>query len=152
MSKFLSFLVACLIMLIPCKSEAQVPVRQAQIFLNSNTQIDGCGTGQEIWQIMTGTCEAPATTPWIQTLRVRVGTTVVNIPRANVTRLTTAAECTPTAAPCLRTAPVTLPAGQVTLAFVTNAGEEGAPSAAIPFSPTTVLPSAPATPRLVVLP
>jgi hypothetical protein len=133
-------------------ASAQVPVKQARIFLDSVTQTNACNASQETWQIMSGTCAAPGTTPWIQNLRIRVGTTQIDIPRANVSRLTTAGECTPNAPPCLRANPVTLPAGNVTVAFVTGDGEEGAPSAAVPFSPTAALPSAPAGPRLVVVP
>jgi len=133
-------------------ASAQVPTRQARIFLDSVSQTNACNASQETWQIMSGTCTTPGTTPWVQNLRVRIGTTVIDIPRANVTRLTTAADCGPNTVPCLRTNPVSLPAGSVTVAFVTGAGEEGAPSAAVPFSPVAAEPSAPATPRLVPVP
>ena len=131
---------------------AQVPTRQARFFLDSVSQTNACNANQETWLIMSGTCSAPGTTPWVQTVRMRIGSTTVDVPRANVTRLTAATECAPNAAPCLRSAPVTIPAGNVTFAFVTGAGDESEPSAAIPFSPAAAQPSVPGAPRLVVTP
>jgi len=153
MFKILANLVLALIVLVPNLVNAQVPTKQARLFLDSNQQTDACGASQEIWQIMDGTCIAPGTTPWVQTLRVRLGSSIINVPRANITRLTLAAECTPNPAPCLRTSAISLPAaGNVTVSFVTGAGDEGGPSAAVPFSPVAALPSAPGTLRLEILP
>lgn len=131
---------------------AQAPVRRAIVFADSSTQANGCDTQQETFLIMDGTCASPGTTPWVQTLRIASNSVVINVPRAQVQRLTTTAACAPNAVPCLRVNDVPIPAGNVTLRWVTGAGLEGDASAAVPFSPAQVPPSAPVTVRVVPAP
>lgn len=122
---------------------AQVPTdnRRSLIF-DSVSQPNCSGTPAETWMFTNGTCAIPGTLPWVSQVRVTSGSVITNVPRAQVVRLTNAAECAPNAAPCLRINDIALSAGNVTVSFVSDTGVVGAPSAAVPFSPVQVPPTA----------
>lgn len=130
--------------LTPTLASAQVPTdnRRTLIF-DSVSQPNCSGQPFETWQYLNGTCAVPGTLPWISSVRITSGSVITNVPRAQVQRLTTTAECSPNAVPCLRIQDVPLSAGNVTVAFVSDTGVVGAPSAAVPFNPAQVPPTAP---------
>lgn len=127
---------------------AQVPTdnRRSLIF-DSVSQPNCSGQPFETWMYTNGTCAIPGTLPWITQVRITSGGVITNVPRAQVIRLTTAAECTPNAVPCLKINDVVL-AGDTQVAFVSDTGVVGAASAVVPFSPAKVPPTAPTTLRL----
>lgn len=130
-------------------ASAQVPTdnRRTLIF-DSVSQPNCSGVPFETWLYTNGTCAVPGTLPWVSQVRVTSAGVITNVPRAQVQRLTTTAECSPNAVPCLRIQDVALGNGNVTVAFVSDTGVVGAASAAVPFSPTQIPPTAPTTLRL----
>lgn len=127
-----------------------VPGPRVNLLLD-DPQLPACDNPANLnaWNFIYGSCYRPANVaigdPWITGVRVTfTGTTTVSsiIPKAQVTRETTATRCAPGTAPCLRLQDVAAVVGSanVTTRFVFGDGTEGGPSNTIPFSgaPPTV--------------
>lgn len=123
-------------------SHAQVPTDNRRTLIFDSVSQAACSGTFEVWNMHNGTCSTTGVQPWVSQVRVVSGGVITNVPRAQVQRLTVAADCSPNAVPCLRIQDVVLN-GSTTVAFVTDTGVVGAASAAVPFSPAAVPPIAP---------
>lgn len=155
---FFVFLLLLVVLLAPAWAQTTVPGPRGDIFLDDPVDPAQTSLGSSWLWTYPADAQPPqiANQPFIASVKLTLtptsgtGTRIVTLPRAQVTRETTAAACTPNAAPCLRAADVPLPAGafNVTLNFVSGAGVEGPASTPIPFTGSYRAPTAPRGQRI----